>query len=144
MQFVPLTQAIAARVGVALDRPHVAWAGVEDAPNSRGKRSIVLNGQRKRILGMGGLYWREGLCWLWLESVLLERTSALKVMRSAKAMLDKAEQLGETQVFAARDPHPHSEKLLRVLGFDQLHPHPAFGGVEVWRRVSAVHLRKAA
>lgn len=144
VQFIPISRELAARFDIELDRPHVAWVGLEDAPRSRGKRSVVIDGKRKRILGMGGLYWREGLCWLWLGHVVMERTSAIKVMRSAKDMLAKAEQLGETRVFAARDPHPHSAKLLTVLGFRKLDDHPSFQGIEIWQRDCAVPMRKAA
>lgn len=140
VQFVPITRELASRVGIDLDRPHVAWVGVEDAPRSRGKRSVVIDGRRKRILGMGGLYWREGLCWLWLGAVVMERTSAIKIIRAARDMLAKAMQLGEREVYAARDPHPLSSKMLSVLGFEKLEDHPSFGGVEVWR----YHMRKAA
>lgn len=133
VQFVPITPALAARAGIALDRPHIAWVGVEDAPQSRGKRSVVIDGQRKRILGMGGLYWREGLCWLWLGHVDMKRTSAIKIVRAARDMIVKARQLGETHIYTARDPHPCSEKLLTMLGFTKLPDRPEFGGVELWR-----------
>lgn len=134
VQLVPITHDLASRVGVALDRPHIALVGVEDAPKSRGRRSVVIDGKRKRILGMGGLYWREGLCWLWLGSVEMQRTSAIKIVRMARTMLRKAAQLGETRVLAARDPHPCSEKLLILLGFVKLPDHPTFNGIELWER----------
>lgn len=144
VQFIPITRELAARVNIDLDRPHIAWVGVEDAPRSKGKRSILVDGKRKRILGMGGLYWREGLCWLWLGSVVMEKTSAIKIVRSARNMLAKAEQLGETRVLAARDPHPFSAKLLLLLGFTKLPDNPAFGGTEIWEWLSPVAMRKAA
>lgn len=144
MEFVPLSRDLALRVGVDLDRPFVAWAGVEDAPRSRGKRSVVINGRRKRLVGMGGLYWREGLCWLWLGNVLVERTSAVRIVRAARKMLAKAEQMGEIRVLAARDPHPFSAKLLLLLGFTKLADHPLFGGIEIWEHRLVNQLRKAA
>lgn len=136
VRFLPLTSEVAARAGIDvldyLAKPHVAWMGVEDAPQSRGWRSIVINGQRKRVLGMGGLVWREGLCWLWLHRVMLERTSAVKVVRSAKAMLLKAQCLGEPRVLATRDAAPRSEKLLSLLGFQKQPDHPELLGKELW------------
>lgn len=134
VQFVPLTRELAGRVGINLDCPHVAWVGVEDAPLSRGRRSVVIGGYRKRILGMGGLCWRAGLCWLWLDSVVMERTSAVKIVRAARDMLDRANALGDQRVFAARDEAPHSAKLLAMLGFVRMDDRPEFGGREIWQR----------
>lgn len=133
VRFVRLTREIATKLGVeTYNRPTIAWAGVEDAPRSRGKRSIVMDGRRVRILGMGGLFWQDGLCWLWLDAIMMERTSAVMVVRSAKAMLKKAVQLGEERVFAIRDEAPRSEKLLRLLGFERWPDHPALKGKELW------------
>jgi hypothetical protein len=47
-------------------------------------------------------------------------------------MLERAQQLGEQRVFAARDEAPRSEKLLTLMGFKRLENDPAFQGIEVW------------
>lgn len=113
---VPLTREIAAKVSISLDRPHVA------------KACFV----GKRLVGMGGLYWAEGLCWLWLDAVDMKVTKPFIVFRTARDMLERAAALGEKRVFAARDPAPCSERLLALLGFEKLPPHEEFGDVEIW------------
>jgi hypothetical protein len=116
-RLVPLTHEIAAKRGIPLDRPHVS-------------RACYVG---KRLVGMGGLYWRDGVCWLWLDGVDMRSTRPFTVFRTARDMIDRARALGEKQVIAIRDEAPCSEKLLRLLGFDRLPDHPDFNGAEVWR-----------
>lgn len=113
---MPLTDEIAARRGISLDRPYVARAGYVG----------------KRLVGMGGLYWAEGLCWLWLDAVDMRHTRPFTVFRMARDMIRKAAALGEKRIFAARDPAPCSERLLTMLGFSRLPDHPEFEGFEIW------------
>lgn len=114
---MPLTHEIAAKRGIPLDRPHVS-------------RACYVG---KRLVGMGGLYWRDGLCWLWLDGVDLKYTRPFAVFRTAQDMLSRAWALGEKQVIAARDEAPCSAKLLTLLGFERLPDHPGFNQVEIWR-----------
>jgi hypothetical protein len=115
-RLVPLTHEIAAKKGIPLDRPHVS-------------RACYVG---KRLVGMGGLYWQSGLCWLWLDAVDLRHTRPFAVFRTARNMIERAAALGEKRIFAARDPAPCSERLLTILGFNRLPDHPEFEGVEIW------------
>ncbi len=132
VELIPLSRALATRLGIRMDAPFIGFAGVEHAPESRGKRSIVLDKKRVRVLGVGGLQWREGLCWLFLDGVLESNTSALVTVRAAKTMISKAWLMGERMVVVARDEAPRSKKLLTMLGFQQLPELPEFQGIEVW------------
>lgn len=91
----------------------------------------MLNG--KRFIGMGGLAWIEGRCWLWVDHVDMKRTAPLQIVRAGKAMLQKAYQLGEVEVWARREVglEPHSAKLLTILGFERVDGNE---DVEDWRR----------
>ena len=130
---IPLSRAMASQLGISIDRPFIGFAGVEPAPRSRGKRSIVIDGKRMRVVGMGGLQWREGLCWMWLDKIdMSNRPSAITVVRAAHLMVSKAQQMGEKMVVVARDEAPNSRKLLTMLGFQQLPELPEFAGIEVW------------
>ncbi len=140
LRAVTLTRDMMERMGVAFDdRPMIGWAGYTIDPRARGKRSIIIDGKRVRLVCCGGLYWREGLCWLFLAGtqssrvngkVVFNRTSAVAVVRRAKIMLEKARQLGEKLVVVARDEAPRSAKLLTLLGFKR-HPETV-NGVEIW------------
>lgn len=76
-----------------------------------------------RILGAGGLAWMHGRCFLWLGLVDMADTRAVRVVRAAKKMILIAKQLGEKTVYCWRDDHPHSAKLLALIGM-------TFNGVE--------------
>lgn len=114
---MPLTSEIATKRGILLDRPHIS-------------RACYVG---KRLVGVGGLYWRDGLCWLWLDGVDRKRTRPLVVVRTAKEMMARAWAVGERAVFAARDDTPMSLKLMLLLGAQRLPDHPDFGGVEIWK-----------
>lgn len=136
VEFTALPREVANRFGIDNSEwdvfPHVAWMGITPDPKVRGMRRFDRDGVRYRVLGMGGLLWRAGLCWLWLNGIDLKRTNALKVVRSARSMLQKAAQLGEKRVVAARDEAPRSEGLLKLLGFERWPDDPAFQGKEIW------------
>jgi hypothetical protein len=78
------------------------------------------------LLGLGGLSWHMGRCWLWYRVVDRsehegENVHPHVIVRGALRMLKKARQLGETQVFAWRDDsEPSSKRLLEVIGFEPL------------------------
>jgi hypothetical protein len=100
---------------VKIDIPAIAYVGIEDG----------------EIVGSGGLAWGGGRCWLWLRISTSRRHYGLAVMHRMKALLAKAWQLGEREVFTPRDAdYPTSEKLLTVLGFRLF---AVEEGVEVWR-----------
>lgn len=83
------------------------------------------------IIGSGGLAWGGGRCWIWLHIAKTDPTYALPIVHKTKALLAKARQLGETEVFTPRDAqYPTSKKLLTILGFRM---HAIEQGIEVWR-----------
>lgn len=87
-----------------------------------------------RMIGCGGLLWQEGLCWLWLDAVDMEQTHPVLVVRWARRMLQTAWQLGEEMVVTPRDDHPHSKRLLELVGFEQFDMIEEDGQeVELWR-----------
>lgn len=86
----------------------------------------------RRRLGVGGLAWNAGVCWLWIDVHDLKRTYPVHVVRWARRMLKVAEKYGDLDVFAARDEFPRSEKLLNLLGFKRLPG--TVGGKEIWQR----------
>lgn len=100
---------------VKIDIPAIAYVGIEDG----------------EIVGSGGLAWGGGRCWLWLRIANSRPKYGLAVMHRAKALLAKAFQLGEREVFTPRDSdYATSEKLLTILGFRLF---AVEEGVEVWR-----------
>lgn len=100
---------------VKIDIPAIAFVGIEDG----------------EVVGSGGLAWGGGRCWIWLRVAASRRRYGLVVMHRTKALLAKAWQLGEREVFTPRDAdYPTSEKLLKVLGFRFF---AMENGVEVWR-----------
>lgn len=102
---------------VKIDIPAIAYVGIEDG----------------QIVGSGGLAWGGGRCWLWLRIATSRPKYGFAVMHQMKALLAKAWQLGEHEVFTPRDSdYPTSEKLLTVLGFRFFAMEE---GVEVWRYV---------
>lgn len=131
-----LPKSVAIRLGrdpsVIRLTPHVGYMGLVLDPKVRGKRKHVMGGKVYRIVGCGGLVWEQGMCWLWLGDVDAKRAPAVTVVRMAKNMLDRAKQLGERTVYAARDEFPNSAKLLTLVGFKKLPDHPALDGRELW------------
>lgn len=101
--------------GIRIDMPALAYIGrVGD-----------------EIVGSGGLAWGGGRCWIWLQVAKTDPSYALPVFHKTKALLAKARQLGEREVFTPRDAqYPTSQKLLTVLGF---HQYAVEKGIEVWR-----------
>jgi|JI9StandDraft_1071089.scaffolds.fasta_scaffold105140_2 hypothetical protein len=75
------------------------------------------------LLGIGGLSWTKGRCWLWYRVVDRNHHEGNSVhphaiVRGGLRMLRRARQMGETQVFAWRDDsEPSSKRLLEVIGF---------------------------
>lgn len=113
--------------------PHIGRMAIVPDRQVRGRRRYIDgDGRHFRILGIGGLAWEQGLCWLWLSDVDEKRVPAVTVVRAARFMLGKAQQLGERRVFAARDEFPRSEKLLRFVGFTRMPDAPALNGRELW------------
>lgn len=69
-------------------------------------------------VGAGGLSWRWGRCWLWLNLIGDKRPPAASVWRMAHRAMSYATALGETEVWSARDAkYDTSERLLTRLGF---------------------------
>jgi hypothetical protein len=100
--------------GIKIDMPAVAYIGrVGD-----------------EIVGSGGLAWGGGRCWIWLQVAKTDPTYALPIIHKTKALLAKARQLGETEVYTPRDAqYPTSKKLLTILGFKL---HAIESETEVW------------
>jgi hypothetical protein len=88
----------------------------------------------KVFIAMGGLAWYSGRCWLWVDHVDMKKTRALLMVSWAKRMLNKAQSLGETEVWARREPgvEPHSERLLKLLGFERVE-NDVVSDVEEWK-----------
>jgi hypothetical protein len=103
---------------VKIDMPAVAYIGVDDG----------------EIVGSFGLAWGGQRCWLWLRLEKGKPSYALTVMRRAKALIRKAFQLGEREIYTPRDSEfKTSEKLLTRLGF---HFYATENDIEVWRYTS--------
>lgn len=106
--------AVEAAENIRIDIPAVAYIGIDEG----------------EIVGSGGLAWGGGRCWIWLRMVESKPEYAFALVRRTKAMLAKARQLGETEVFTPRDAeYPTSKKLLTVLGAKM---HGIEEGMEVW------------
>lgn len=72
------------------------------------------------VVGSGGLAWFGGRCWLWFGAQPGDGAPGypVHVVRWARRMLSKAQQLGETEVFVFRDgQEASSARLLALLGF---------------------------
>lgn len=101
--------------GIKIDMPAVAYIG-------------RVGGE---IVGSGGLAWGNGRCWIWLQVAKSDPSYALPILHKTKALLAKARQFGEREVYTPRDAqYPTSKKLLTVLGFRL---HAIEQGIEVWR-----------
>lgn len=106
---------IEAAEGIKIDMPCLAYIGMAG----------------DEVVGSGGLAWGNGRCWIWLRIEASNPSYALPIFHKTKALLLKAKQLGETEVFTPRDvKYPTSRKLLTVLGFQK---HAIENGIEVWR-----------
>lgn len=101
--------------GIRIDMPAVAYAGIDDGV----------------VVGAYGLAWGEGRCWAWLQLRDGKPQYARTVVRRTKALLEKAWQLGEREVYTPRDAQfQTSGKLLTVLGFTKAE---VINGIEVWK-----------
>lgn len=106
---------VQAMEGITIDLPAVAYIGIDDG----------------EVVGSYGLAWGGGRCWIWLRLPNGKPSYAITVMRRTKALLAKAWQLGEEEVFTPRDTeYTTSEKLLTILGFEM---HGIEQGQEIWR-----------
>jgi hypothetical protein len=106
---------VQAMEGITIDIPALAYIGVDGG----------------EVVGSYGLAWGGGRCWIWLNLPKGKPSYAITVMRRTKALLAKAWQLGEAEVYTPRDTeYPTSERLLTALGFKMLGIEE---GIEVWR-----------
>ena len=107
--------AVEAAEGIKIDMPCVAYVGVDDG----------------KIVGSYGLAWGGGRCWIWLRLDNGKPSYARTVVKQTKALLAKAQQLGEREVFTPRDTqYDTSKRLLEFLGFTM---HDVEQGIEVWK-----------
>lgn len=96
-------KAVEVALAIDIDMPAVAVVGMDDG----------------RVVGSGGLAWGGGRAWIWFKMLQSQPSYAVPIVRETKRMLRRAVQLGETAVFTPRDDaEPHSDKLLRLLGFE--------------------------
>lgn len=94
---------VEAALGFDVDLPAIAVLGTD-------------NGE---VVGSGGLAWGGGKAWIWFKMLASRPSYAVPIVRETQRMLRRAVQLGETEVFTPHDDQqPHSEKLLRMLGFE--------------------------
>lgn len=94
---------VEAALGFEVDMPAVAVLGTDEGV----------------VVGSGGLAWGKGKAWIWFKMLASRPSYAVPIFRETQRMLRRAVQLGETDVFTPRDDaEPHSEKLLRMLGFE--------------------------
>jgi hypothetical protein len=87
-----------------------------------------------KLVASGGLAFGSGRAWLWFSTDDLEmlRGQGLKALRQCAAMLRKAQQLGETEVYATRDErYDTSERLLKMAGFEKTDE--MLDNQEVWK-----------
>lgn len=71
----------------------------------------------RQTVAVGGLAWRWGRCDLWFTARRPDLLNPVFVVRFARRMLRQAAQMGDAEVFAFRDDHPNSAKLLCLVGF---------------------------
>lgn len=89
---------------------------------------VAMNGAE--VAGAGGLAWSNGRCWLFLETVQPVPFARFRIISEARKMMRKAAQLGETEVYVARDrSFSTSARLLRLLKFE---PFGVELGEEIW------------
>lgn len=88
---------------VSIDMPAVAMIGIE-------------NGE---IVGTGGLAWGKGRCWIWFHVTQPKPAYGLVAFKAFRRLMNRARQLGETEIYAVRDPkYTTSERLCRLCGFE--------------------------
>lgn len=93
--------------------------------------TIAMRGDE--YVGAGGLAWGAGRCWLFLELNEPQTDGRFLLIREAKRLKRKAAQLGETEVYVARDrSFPTSARLLKMLGFE-FHAEEQGEEVHIWR-----------
>lgn len=85
-----------------------------------------------RLIATGGLAWGAGRCWLFFS---VEEGAPSNIVRPAlrecAALLRKAAQLGETEVYTPRDAeYATSERLCKLAGFEKTDE--VFDGLEIW------------
>ncbi len=114
-QLVPVdARAIATATGFDIDKPVFGLAGVDGG----------------EIVGIGGLAWGGGRCWLFFTMLSVSPRYVFPARRGAERLLRTARQLGETQVFTTRDDQfDTSSKLLKAIGFSCV---AMADGREVW------------
>jgi len=79
--------------------------------------TIAMRGDE--YVGAGGLAWGNGRCWLFLELAKAVPEGRFLLIKEAQRLKRKARQLGETEVYVARDrTFPTSARLLKLLGFE--------------------------
>ncbi len=95
--------AIAVALNITIDMPAVAYVAVED----------------ETFIGSGGLAWGKGRCWVWFTVTGEPKPHyGLLTVLQARKMRAKAKQLGESAVYAIRDPQfETSARLMKLAGF---------------------------
>jgi hypothetical protein len=67
----------------------------------------------------GGLMWRDGKCWGWLDVFGDISRQSRQLMRWIERFKRQAKQLGENELYIWRDARlPRSERLLTLAGFE--------------------------
>ena len=96
-------QQVAVALSIEIDMPAVAYAVVDD----------------EVLVGTGGLAWGKGRCWLWF-TVIAEPKPVYGIVTAlmGRKLKAKARQLGETTIYAVRDPEfETSSRLMKMTGF---------------------------
>ncbi len=70
----------------------------------------------RKIVGFGGLIWRWNRCDIFLDVLRPDLVPVVAMVRWARRMLRMARQMGDEAVYCLRDEHPHSARLLRLVG----------------------------
>lgn len=100
---------------VSIDMPAVAMLGIDDG----------------KIVGTGGLAWGKGRCWIFFTTIDPKPSYGLVALKAFRRLINRARQLGETEIYAVRDPkYATSERLCRLCGFE---PFAVEDGQEVLR-----------
>lgn len=86
-----------------------------------------------KLVAVGGLAWGQGRCWLFFAvEDDAPKNIARQALRECAALLRKAVQLGETEVYTPRDAQfASSERLLKLAGFE--FTGEIIEGQEIWR-----------
>lgn len=109
-------QSVAVALDVDIDMPAVAY--------------VVVDGEV--FVGSGGLAWGKGRCWLWFTVIAEPKPEyGVVTLVMGRRMKAKARQLGETAIYAVRDPQfETSARLMKLAGFVL---HAVEDGNEVFR-----------